>query len=223
MDGIKVIGTIVAGVFIVGWFTSKDADTNVSEPETTSAVAAVSTSRADDADEDSSLVEEEPQAAQPPAPPPAPVSPWRAREETSPMDDSKSVFLSTKSNERIPGRYGNAPGNATLFVRCVENTTALILQMNGNHMTSSRYHDWGHVQMRIDDKQAFTKSMNASTNHQSLGLWSGGQSIPVIQRMFDADLLTMRATPYSESPITMTFDISQLKDEIAPLREACHW
>ncbi|WP_193090836.1 type VI secretion system-associated protein TagO [Halomonas colorata] len=219
MDGLKVIATIVAGVFIIGWFTKDNdspSDSRTSEPSAASLAVAEEAPPPTTADP-------EPQEDATPAPPPKPRSPWRVREETSPMDDSKSVFLSTKSNERIPGRYGSPSGNATLYVRCVENTTALVLQMNGNHMTSSQYHDWGHVQMRIDDKQAFTKSMNASTNHQSLGLWRGGQSIPVIQRMFDAELLTMRATPYSESPITMTFDISQLKDEIAPLREACHW
>ncbi|WP_447896018.1 type VI secretion system-associated protein TagO [Vreelandella sp. GE22] len=225
-DNVKVIGTIVVGVFVAAWLFSDDGSDDSAATATAASqnTSASETEPAGSAPETAPEVAAEPEIeATPPSPPPPPPSPWRVRESVSQMDDSRSVYLTTQSNERIPGRFGRSPGKATLYVRCVENTTALLLQMNGNHMTSSPYHDWGDVRMRIDDNPAFTKSMTESTNNQSLGLWGGGQSIPVIRRMFDAELLTMRATPYSESPITMTFDITALKDEIAPLREACHW
>ncbi|MGP9679943.1 type VI secretion system-associated protein TagO [Halomonas sp. AOP27-A1-41] len=225
MDNLKVIGTIVAGVLILGWFASE----NESADEIVQAGADDYKAYMESSGERSLQKEPEPEpqpetseSAEPP-PPPAPVSPWRVSEEISPMDDSKNVYLSTRSNETIPGRYGRSTARPTLYVRCVENTTALVLHMDGHHMASSEYHNWGHVEMRIDDGRAFTKSMRQSTNNRSLGLWNGGSSIPVIRQMFGADRLIVRATPYSESPMTMTFDISQLEDEIAPLREACHW
>ncbi|MGO3058834.1 MAG: type VI secretion system-associated protein TagO [Halomonas sp.] len=219
MDGLKVIGTIVAGVFIIGWFTKDNdspSDSRTSEPSAASVAVAEEAPPPTTADP-------EPQEDATPAPPPKPRSPWRVRKDVSPMDDSTNVFLNTNSSQRIPGRYGRSSGYATLTVRCLENTTAMYLVMNDHHLASSPYHNWGHVQMRIDDRQAFSKSMDASTDNKALGLWRGGQSIPVIRQMFGADQLTLRATPYSESSITMTFDISQLEEEIEPLREACHW
>ncbi|MGQ7253944.1 type VI secretion system-associated protein TagO [Vreelandella titanicae] len=220
MDNWKVIGTIAAGVLILGWLLNDDAEDTESA---TNASSVVSTSEADEAssaEPETSQPEEEPPA---PTPPPEPRSPWQVSEEVSPMDDSKNVYLSTRANEALPGRYGRSVARPTLYVRCVENTTALILNMDGHFMASSDYHTWGHVDMRIDDGQAFTKSMRESTNNKALGLWNGGTSIPVIRQMFGADQLTMRATPHSESPMTMTFDITGLEEEIAPLREACHW
>lgn len=213
MDNWKVIGSIAAGVLVLGWLLNDDAD----EPETaaSNASSVVSSSEAVANDEQAEPIE--------PTPPPEPSSPWQASEDVSPMDDSKNVYLYTRSNEPIPGRYRRSIARPTLTLRCVENTTALILNMDGHFMASSEYHNWGHVEMRIDDGNAFTKSMRESTNNRSLGLWNGGSSIPVIKQMFNADQLTMRATPHSESPMTMTFDISELEEEIAPLREACHW
>lgn len=52
---------------------------------------------------------------------------------------------------------------------------------------------------------------------------SGGQTIPVIQEMFDAEQLTVRATPFNESTITVQFPIAGLQEAIEPLREACNW
>lgn len=221
MDNWKVIGTIAAGVLVLGWMLNDDAEEP--EPAVSASSSLVSESEAEEtpsAEAGANQPEEEPAD---PTPPPEPRSPWLVSEEVSPMDDSKNVYLSTRSNETLPGRYGRSIARPTLYVRCVENTTALVLHMDGHFMASSEYHTWGHVDMRIDEGQAFTKSMRESTNNRSLGLWNGGNSIPVIRQMFGADQLTMRATPHSESPMTMTFDISDLEEEIAPLREACHW
>ncbi|ATH77765.1 hypothetical protein CLM76_09250 [Vreelandella venusta] len=220
MDHFKVIGTVAIGVVIAWWLMSEPEDNQPITAVSSTAEAVTGEPEPPPRDEAASEPAPEPPEA---SPPPTPRSPWRVNVNTSPMDDSRSVFLSTPSNERIPGRFGRSAGNATLFVRCMENTTSLILQMNGNHMASSPYHNWGHVQMRIDDKPAFTREMSASTNHESLGLWRGNQSIPVIRQMFGAERLTVRATPFSESPITMTFNIRQLEDEIGPLRESCNW
>jgi type VI secretion system protein VasI len=39
----------------------------------------------------------------------------------------------------------------------------------------------------------------------------------------DGEQLYVRAAPFSESRIEMTFNITGIEDEIAPLREACSW
>lgn len=150
-------------------------------------------------------------------------NPWSIRQGTSQIDDSPSVSLHTRSNERVRDRFGRNAAPATLTLSCLENTTRLLINMNNNHMASSPYHDWGHVTMRIDSRQAFTRQMQESTDNSVLGLWRGGQSIPVIRDMFGAEKLTVRATPFGQSPITVTFDISGLQEEIQPLRQACNW
>ncbi|MGO3214797.1 MAG: type VI secretion system-associated protein TagO [Halomonas sp.] len=224
MSNWKVVGTIVAGVVVVGWLGSDKEDTRRdSRPEASSANSALSTAEAESTPANEPAVEADQQEPAAPPTPPKPRSPWQVRENVSQMDDSRNVFLSTQSNERIPGRYGRSTVRPTLTVRCVENTTALVLNMDGHHMASSPYHSWGNVEMRIDDSRAFTKSMNESTDNRALGLWNGGNSIPVIRQMFGAEQLTLRATPFSESAMTMTFNIRDLDEEIAPLREACHW
>ncbi|WP_348681953.1 type VI secretion system-associated protein TagO [uncultured Halomonas sp.] len=156
--------------------------------------------------------------------PAEPNSPWFVRQDTSPMDDSTSVFLSTYSKELVPHKYRSGrAAPAVLQLRCMENTTALYIEFNGHYMVSSRYQDWGDVDLRVDAGNARTIGMHESTDNQVLGLFRGGQSIPVIKSMFGAEKLLVRATPFNESPITVTFDVSDLESEITPLREACHW
>ena len=147
-------------------------------------------------------------------------SEWLVNEEASPIDDSRSVYLSVSSTDEIRNRYGR-PGHARLVVRCVENTTSMILTFANHHMTSHR--QYGTVTLRIDDETAFERRMSESTDNKALGLWNGGSSIPVIRSMYGNDVLTVRATPYSESPITAQFPITGLEEAITPLREACHW
>jgi len=65
--------------------------------------------------------------------------------------------------------------------------------------------------------------MDESTDNKALGLWSGGESIPVIKKMFGKKQLIARMTPFSESPITVEMDITGLDAAIEPLRTACGW
>lgn len=215
MDNWKVIGTVAVGVFVMGWLL--DDDPRQTDLQASSA-ANVSSSTAANVDQANSPTPQ-PQASAPQEP----RSPWLFREDTSPIDDSRNVYLSTSSLEGIPGRYRGSLARPTLYVRCVENTTALIVHMDGHFMVSSQYHSYGDVDLRIDDNQAFSKSMIESNDNKALGLWNGGTSIPLIRQLFGAEKLIVRATPHRESSMTMEFDISGLEEEIAPLREACHW
>lgn len=147
-------------------------------------------------------------------------SEWMVNTEVSPIDDSTSVYMRVFSKESIPSRF-RGDEKAELWLRCQEDSTSLLLSMAGHHMTSIQ--QYGQVVWRLDDQVARTISMNESTNNKSLGLWRGGVSIPEIKRMFGHDTLTIRVTPFSESPITAQFPITGLEEGITPLREACHW
>lgn len=148
-----------------------------------------------------------------------PDSEWNVRTETSALTDEENVILSVRSEEVIDCGW-NRGDRIRLYVRCIENTTAFIFTTNC-HMTS--HGGYGTVDYRIDDAPARQIRMQESTNNRSLGLWYGGQSIPLIRSLFGARQLIARMTPFSENSFTVTFNVAGLEEAIAPLREACHW
>jgi len=156
-------------------------------------------------------VEETPRAAD---------SEWDISIETSSLDDSKLVIISVTSSEQLSGPYGQS-SYGRLILRCQENTTSAQVYF-GDHFMSD-LQGRGRVDYRIDAEQPRRVDMRVSTNNKFLGLWNGGTAIPFIQRMFAADELLVRATPFSDSPVEMKFPISGLEDQITPLRDACAW
>jgi len=204
--GMKASAVVIAGLFVVAFMNSNDGNSQAKESEGPEQVAQ-NTNKSEPGDDK-------------PSPPPKPRSPWYVSQSTSKLDDSPTVSLKTYSNELISGRFGR-DDKATLVLRCMENTTNLYFTFAKNFMASIG--SYGSVTYRIDDASAKTVSMKESTDNEALGLWSGGRAIPVIKKMFGHDSLTIRVTPYNKSSITMTFNISDLKQDIQPLREACHW
>lgn len=103
----------------------------------------------------------------------------------------------------------------------MENTTALTLNFNEHYMSDIQGYD--RVEYRLDDQSRALVHMHESTNNKVLGLWDDQRSILFIRRLFSHDTLVVRATPYNESAITVTFPISGVKDAVAELRESCGW
>jgi type VI secretion system protein VasI len=152
---------------------------------------------------------------------PATNSKWQVQTETSKINDRTNVYLSVESDEQVDCGW-NRGDKILLHIYCRDNTTSLVLQ-TGCHMTSSKYNDYGVVDFRIDKEKAKRLGMTESTNNRSLGLWSGGTSIPVIKSMLGKSTVVVRATPYGENAFTATFDISGLNKVIAPVRKHCGW
>ena len=151
---------------------------------------------------------------------PLPQSDWSVSVDTSALDDSKTVVLSLSSKDQFLDQYGQLK-RGSLIIRCMENTTSLYTHWGGHFMSDNR--NSGRVDYRVDTQKASRVNMTESTNNKSLGLWSGGQSIPFIKKLLDAKQLYIRATPYSESAVEMSFNITGLQKAIEPLREACSW
>jgi type VI secretion system protein VasI len=82
---------------------------------------------------------------------------------------------------------------------------------------------YGNVDIRLDADKADTYHFLASTDNKALGAWRGGQSIPLAKKMNAAKKLTMRFTPYNESRITATFDISGMEKGLKQVADACNW
>lgn len=145
---------------------------------------------------------------------------WDKRVDVSALTDEKNVFLFLQSTNRIPGSYGGS-GNGRLWLRCMENTTAVLFDFNDHFMSDIQ--GYGRVEYRIDDLELASISTSTSTDNKTLGLWRGSAAIPFIKRLLGHDQLIVRATPYNESPMTLTYDIRGIDDAIVELRETCSW
>lgn len=146
---------------------------------------------------------------------------WHVSAKTSPMDDSKTVMAILVSNEQIPGMYGGPSGCAGLMIRCMENTTAVLFDANYHFLVD--HQGYGRVEFRVDDKKASHVNTEVSTDNMSLGLWSGKRAIPFIKGLFGGEKLTVRITPFNESPLTITYNIGQVEAAMKDLRAACKW
>lgn len=148
------------------------------------------------------------------------VSKWKKEIRENPMTDERDVFLTLRSEETLPGRFGGM-GHGRLFLRCMENTTAIQFAV-GDHFLAD-IQGYGRVEYRLDDQPMSTRKFTESTDNSTLGLWSGGKAIPFIKNMLGHDRMIVRITPYNESPKMMTFIISGLDKEITDLRNTCGW
>jgi|GEM_PF-671479 len=145
---------------------------------------------------------------------------WDLSIEQSKIDDSQTVYLMTESITPIQGRFrGNAV--PTLILRCMQNVTSAYIDFDGWHMVDISGH--GQVTFRIDKEKPFIQGMRPSNDHKGLGFWNGGTSIPFINKLLAGETLLVQATPFRESPLLVTFNISNLKNVIEPLRKACKW
>ena len=147
---------------------------------------------------------------------------WDVYKSKSNFTDGVDVSLDVSSEETINCGWNYPGGKIRLILRCLENTTSMILE-TGCYMTSSEYDDYGDVDYRLDSEPMHTISMLPSRNNRSLGLWYGTQSIPMIKRMFGKKNMLMRFTAYSQNRSEVTFHIEGLEKQIAPLRKSCHW
>ncbi|MFN0113872.1 MAG: type VI secretion system-associated protein TagO [Paracoccaceae bacterium] len=145
---------------------------------------------------------------------------WAVETKKSEFKDTNDVFLTVRMEDVLEcGMFDRSP--ATLLLRCMENSTAVMLATSC-HMASG-FSGYGRVEYRVDDKPSRTKNFEASTDNSALGLWNGGSAIPFIKELFGGKRLLMRFTPFNESPVTAEFDISGLEEAIASLRKECSW
>ena len=145
---------------------------------------------------------------------------WTTNISQSKIDDSQIVVLSTDATEYVLDRsYKKATPN--LFLRCKENVTVMYIHFDGMFMSDISGN--GKVTFRIDKDASFSQNLNVSSGNKALGLFNGGTAIPFIKKLMTGATLIVQATPFNDSPIIVTFDISGLEAQIEPLRRACKW
>ena len=145
---------------------------------------------------------------------------WRISIGKSKIDDSETVVLMTKSTEPVYAKFQKQV-HPSLIIRCERNVTSTYVVFDGLFMSDISGN--GQVTFRLNKEKPFVQSLAVSGDHQALGLWYGQTAIPFLKRIMTGDTLLVQATPHSDSPIIVTFDISGLDKQIEPLRKACKW
>ncbi len=142
------------------------------------------------------------------------VGKWKVREDRSPIDDSVNVYLSITAAETVRSGYNTV--RPSLYIRCAENKTNVFLTWDlylGLDSTT--------MLTRFDKQKATTSKWSISTDNKAV--FVRGSDIDFARKLMNHNKLLTQITPYGESPVMATFEISGLQEAIKPLREACHW
>lgn len=140
---------------------------------------------------------------------------WQTSVTTSPVDDTKNVVLSLSSNDYIRTPFGETVA-PTIYVACREKKTEVFINWDvylGLEQTSMLY--------RLDKQKAVEKNWSISTDTKAV--FYKGSDIDFVRTLAKADKMYVRITPYNESPVSATFELSGLSDALKPLQEACGW
>lgn len=148
----------------------------------------------------------------------SPAWSWTKTTSVSPVDDSTTVLLRQTADTPVQSRFSLRSSKPELFIRCMENTTALFIDY-GFYLTIGELR----VTSRVDKEPARTLQWRTSTDHEAVGLWRGGSSIPFIKSLIGKEQLFVRLTPWGEAPVSTTFSLVGLDEKIGEVAEACGW
>jgi type VI secretion system protein VasI len=143
---------------------------------------------------------------------------WRIDKDTNALTGKTDVFISVDANESIECGYNST--RPTLYLRCMDNTTAALLVTN---CFMADIQGYGKVRYRVDDGKMKSRNFIERTDNMALGLWSYRRSRPFIDHLRGGERLIMEFTPYNDIPKQSTFEISGTDKALEPLRETCGW
>jgi len=132
-----------------------------------------------------------------------------------------NVVAQARSADLVPSKQG-APARLKLAIRCLEGKTTLAVHFGDHFMASSKYGNWGHVTYRIDRNAAVADGWVHSSDNEELSV-EGPGAVRLALQLVSANSFLVRATPFGEGPLTITFDMQGFDAAIAPLRSSCRW
>lgn len=137
---------------------------------------------------------------------------WSTSTTTDPLTD-QSIYVALLDADSGSGRYG---GRVGMVVRCSKNTTEWYVNWNSFLGTETTT-----VTHRVGKSKAQRKSWVVSTDHKSS--FYPGSPVPILKEMMKSDSLVANVTPYSESPLTASFNTSGAEAALADIRKGCGW
>lgn len=147
---------------------------------------------------------------------------WQAKEDRSPMDDSRTVILALDSDEAIEGPIGS--NKPTLIVRCKEGNTQVYVA-TGMAASIEEDIDGGptvnhKVRVRLDNGNPGLEYWYESTDHKALFTTDG---VEYAKQLAAAHTFTFEFTPFDGSPQVARFDVWGLRDHLNKVADACNW
>jgi hypothetical protein len=151
-----------------------------------------------------------------------PQDKWVVKEETSPMDSSKTVILTLKAENTIPSVTGQS--RPSLIIRCKEGKTETYVS-TGVPASVEEDIDGGpaadhHIRLRFDENPPIPDRWVESTNHGGLFATDGVSSA---KQMAGAQKLTFEFTPFDANPAMIQFDLKGLASQLPTVANACNW
>jgi type VI secretion system protein VasI len=137
---------------------------------------------------------------------------WSTSTTTDPLTD-QSVYVAILTAGTGRGRFGES---IDLVVRCAKKTTDLYINWASFLGSESTF-----VTHRVGKDKAVRQSWVVSTDHKSS--FYPGSPVSTLKKMIDTNSFVVNVTPYSESPVTATFDISGASEALSDVRKGCGW
>lgn len=137
---------------------------------------------------------------------------WRVEVETSPIDDTETVFMSTIALEH--SKIGYKTVRPSLHLRCKEGDLDVFIVWGVFIGT-----DETNVTMRFGKNEAYDESWSISTDRKATFARNPKFKLSFLEK---ADTFLARVTPYGESPVLSKFDTRGLSDAAVKLKEACN-
>src|SRR5688572_4119022 len=134
---------------------------------------------------------------------------WEMYRSKSAMTDTDDVQLRVKSSSSVEDQLGLGSVTPVLVIACIENRTRLYVDWH-RYITTGGLEGTHSVRYRVDQDKAKTVNWSLSTDFEATGLWSGGQSIPLIKRLITAKQLVVETTPYGSNTVRATFVVAGL-------------
>lgn len=136
---------------------------------------------------------------------------WQLRTDVSPIDDSNSYFLSRDATE--PVGSGFMSSTPTLMIRYKERELEVYVTF-GEYLGS----DSTPVTVRLGASPARQEEWGLSTDGKAIFCPTDDRAF--VDQLLRNDRLVIRLTPFGESPVTATFDLTGLSEAFTPMRAA---
>jgi hypothetical protein len=140
---------------------------------------------------------------------------WSLSESSDPINDTKSIMLTLKSQE---------DEKTSMNIRCRNNKAEFFIYWDRQVAVREtfQYEKVVKVSTRIGSEDAFDLLWNPSTNNIAT-FYPSNTVNEFIHKLMNNDTLTFRVgDTLDENKITRIFNIKDIDKQITPIKEACH-
>jgi type VI secretion system protein VasI len=152
------------------------------------------------------------------SPSPTSVGQWIVSEESSDMDDSKSVTLSLAAENEVRGWL--ATERPHLVIRCEENKTEVYVRTGMAAQPEYGRYSEARVEIRMDSGSVRKQWWSEATNNEAL---FAPQPVALAKQLAAARQFRFRFSAFNAGLRTATFDLTGLSEVLPKVSSECGW